>query len=149
MANGAKKIYLCGPIMDAQPDAAKDWRTRAKERLAGRFILLDPMRRNFRDQEIDSANEIVEFDLQDIRDADLLLVNYCKPSIGTAMETFYASYHLGKFVIAFSPLSFAEASPWMSSRTWARCPALSSATSFGRWTWTSAALASSNAPPRR
>jgi nucleoside 2-deoxyribosyltransferase len=113
MPNGAKRIYLCGPIMDANPTAAKDWRTRAKERLAGRFILLDPMRRNFRDHEIDSANEIVEFDLQDVRDADLLLVNYCKPSIGTAMETFYASHHLGKFVIAFSPFSFADASPWM------------------------------------
>jgi nucleoside 2-deoxyribosyltransferase len=113
MPNQARKIYLCGPIMDANPDTATDWRTRAKERLAGRFILLDPMRRNFRDREIDSANEIVEFDLQDVRDADLLLVNYCKPSIGTSMETFYASYHLGKFVIAFSPLSFADASPWM------------------------------------
>src|SRR5215472_1945552 len=112
-ASSVRKIYLCGPIMDTEPVAAKDWRTRAKERLAGRFILLDPLRRNFRDKEIDSANEIVEFDLQDVRDADLLLVNYCKPSIGTAMETFYASYHLGKFVIAFSPLSFTDASPWM------------------------------------
>ncbi|MGH7879586.1 MAG: hypothetical protein ACREQD_08830, partial [Candidatus Binataceae bacterium] len=75
-----RKIYLCGPIMDSAPAAAKDWRTRAKERLAGRFILLDPLRRNFRDKEIDSANEIVEFDLQDVREADLLLVNYCKAS---------------------------------------------------------------------
>ena len=89
--------------MDAEPAAAQDWRTSAKERLAGRFILLDPLRRNFRDREIDSANEIVEFDLQDVRDADLLLVNYCKPSLGTAMEVFYASHDLGKFVIAFSP----------------------------------------------
>ena len=100
--------------MDAESDrAAKDWRTRAKERLAGRFILLDPLRRNFRDREIDSANEIVEFDLQDVRDADLLLVNYCKPSLGTAMEVFYAGHDLGKFVIAFSPFSFADSSPWM------------------------------------
>src|SRR5579863_4625979 len=113
MPGTIRTIYLCGPIMDSEPAAAQDWRTRAKERLAGRFVLLDPLRRNFRDREIDSANEIVEFDLQDIRDADLLLVNYHKPSIGTAMETFYASYHLGKFVIAFSPLSFADASPWM------------------------------------
>src|SRR5262249_12811252 len=113
MASNRMKIDPCGPIMDSDVAAAKDWRTRAKERLAGRFILLDPLRRNFRDREIDSANEIVEFDLQDVRDADLLLVNYCKPSIGTSMETFYASYHLGKFVIAFSPLSFADASPWM------------------------------------
>src|SRR5579859_3796998 len=113
MASTVRKIYLCGPIMDADPTAAKDWRTRAKERLAGRFILLDPLRRNFRDNEIDSANEIVEFDLQDVRDADLLLVNYCKPSLGTAMEVFYASHDLGKFVIAFSPFSYADCSPWM------------------------------------
>src|SRR5512137_1792847 len=66
-----KTIYLCGPIMDCKPGETKDWRTRAKERLAGRFVLLDPMRRNFRDNEIDSSNEIVEFDLQDVRDADL------------------------------------------------------------------------------
>ena len=113
MASEVRKIYLCGPIMDAEAAAAKDWRTRAKERLAGRFILLDPLRRNFRDNEIDSANEIVEFDLQDVREADLLLVNYYKPSLGTAMEVFYASHDLGKFVIAFSPLSFADCSPWM------------------------------------
>ena len=99
--------------MDQSPEDAKDWRTRAKERLAGKFILLDPLRRNFRDNEIASANEIVEFDLQDVRDADLLLVNYCKPSIGTAMEVFYASHGEGKFVIAFSPLDFEQCSPWM------------------------------------
>ena len=109
-----KRIYLCGPIMDCALDESKDWRTRAKERLAGRFILLDPMRRSFRDDEVDSANEIVEFDLQDIRDADLVLVNYSKASVGTAMEVFYASHDLGKFVIAFSPFDFKGCSPWMA-----------------------------------
>jgi len=109
----AKSIYLCGPIKDCDSNERKDWRTRAKERLAGRFILLDPMRRNFRDNEIDSANEIVDFDLQDIRDADLLLVNYAKASIGTSMEVFYAAHNLGKFVIAFSPISYEQCSPWM------------------------------------
>jgi nucleoside 2-deoxyribosyltransferase len=109
----AKKLYLSGPIMDCLASETKDWRTRAKERLAGRFILLDPMRRSFRDNEIASANEIVEFDLQDIRDADLLLVNYAKPSVGTAMEVFYASHDLGKFVIGFSPLEITRCSPWM------------------------------------
>jgi len=108
-----KKIYLCGPIMDCAVGEALDWRTRAKERLAGRFILLDPMRRNFRDNEIDSSNEIVEFDLQDVRDADIVLVNYSKASIGTAMEVFYASHDLGKFVIAFAPFEFKDCSPWM------------------------------------
>ena len=113
MANGTKRIYLCGPIMDCAPGESMPWRERAKQRLAGRFVLLDPMRRSFRDREIDSANEIVEFDLQDVRDADLLLVNYNKASIGTAMEVFYASHDLGKFVIAFSPFPFQDMSPWM------------------------------------
>lgn len=108
-----KRIYLCGPIMDCKMSEMKDWRTRAKERLAGRFMLLDPMRRSFRDNEIDSSNEIVDFDLQDIRDADLLLVNYSKASVGTAMEVFYASHDLGKFVIAFAPIEFKNCSPWM------------------------------------
>ncbi|HEY3319823.1 MAG TPA: nucleoside 2-deoxyribosyltransferase [Planctomycetota bacterium] len=108
-----QRIYLCGPIMDCKTGEMKDWRTRAKERLAGRFILLDPMRRSFRDAEIDSANEIVEFDLQDIREADLLLVNYSKASVGTAMEVFYASHDLGKFVVAFAPFPFQQCSPWM------------------------------------
>ncbi len=99
--------------MDADAAESKPWRQRAKERLAGEFILLDPMRRNFRDREIDSANEIVEFDLQDVRDADILLVNYNKASIGTSMEVFYAAHDLGKFVIAFSPITFKDMSPWM------------------------------------
>ena len=108
-----KRIYLCGPIMDEHEGHARAWRQLAKELLAHDFILLDPMRRNFKDREVDSANEIVEFDLQDIRDADLVLVNYNKNSIGTSMEVFYASHDLKKFVVAFSPFSFKDSSPWM------------------------------------
>jgi nucleoside 2-deoxyribosyltransferase len=108
-----KKIYLSGPIMDEQLDQAISWREFAKEALRGDFTLIDPMRRNFKDREVDSANEIVEFDLQDVRDADILLVNYSKNSIGTSMEVFYAAHDLGKFVVAFSPFSFQDSSPWM------------------------------------
>ncbi|NIQ39713.1 MAG: hypothetical protein GTN81_14160 [Proteobacteria bacterium] len=108
-----KTVYLSGPIMDEHEGVARRWRDIAESLLSSHFRLLDPMRRNFRDREVDSANEIVEFDLQDIRVADIVLVNYCKPSIGTSMEVFYASQNLGKFVIAFSPLSFKDCSPWM------------------------------------
>jgi nucleoside 2-deoxyribosyltransferase len=111
--NPKKKIYLSGPIMDAAKGEAQTWRERAKAALGAHFTLLDPMRRSFKDREVDSANEIVDFDLQDVRDADILLVNYDKPSIGTAMEIFYAAHDLGKFVIAFSPFSFKECSPWI------------------------------------
>ena len=106
-------IYLCGPIMDCEPDESATWRERAKTLFSERISLLDPMRRNFKDREVDSANEIVSFDLQDIADADIILVNYNKPSIGTAMEVFHASYNLDKFVIAFSPFPFQECNPWM------------------------------------
>ena len=108
-----KKIYLSGPIMDASLHEANTWRERAKEQLSDSFIMLDPMRRDFQDREFDSANEIVEFDLQDVRDADLLLVNYNRASIGTSMEVFYAAHVQGKFIVAFSPIPFKECSPWM------------------------------------
>lgn len=107
------KVYLSGPIMDEIAGDAADWRAEAKRVLGERFAILDPMRRNFKDREVDSANEIVEFDLQDVRDADILLVNYNKASIGTSMEVFYAAHDLGKFIVAFSPFDFASCSPWM------------------------------------
>lgn len=107
------KIYLSGPIMDESGGHAREWREQAKRLLGERFILLDPMRRKFVDRQVDSANEIVEFDLQDVRDADLILVNYNKASIGTSMEVFYASHNLGKFVVGFSPFEFKDCSPWM------------------------------------
>ena len=107
------KIYLCGPIMDEHEGHAREWRDKAKKMLGRNFILLDPMRRNFKDREVDSANEIVEFDLQDIRDADIVLVNYNKNSIGTSMEVFFASHDLKKFVVGFTPFSFKDSSPWM------------------------------------
>lgn len=108
-----KTIYLCGPIMGEVQGEARHWRDEAKRLLGNQFRLLDPMRRDFKDNEVDSANEIVEFDLQDIRDADILLVNYSKASIGTAMEVFYAAHDQGKFVVAFSPFPFADCNPWM------------------------------------
>lgn len=108
-----QKIYLCGPIMDEHAGRARAWRATARKLLGRQFILLDPMRRNFKDREVDSANEIVEFDLQDVREADIILVNYAKNSIGTSMEVFYASHDLNKFVIAFTPFSFKDSSPWM------------------------------------
>ena len=56
----------------------------------------------------------MEFDLQDVRDADIILVNYNKASIGTSMEVFYAAHDLGRFVVAFSPFEYKDCSPWMA-----------------------------------
>ena len=127
-----KKIYLCGPIMDEVEGQARFWRDTATQELKGDFVLLDPMRRNFKDREVDSANEIVDFDLQDVRDADILLVNYNKPSIGTAMEVFYAGHDLGRFVIAFSPFAFQECNPWMVKFCTKILPSLEAAITYTR-----------------
>ena len=117
--------------MDAlEGGEATTWRERAKERLGTHFTLLDPMRRNFKDREVDSANEIVEFDLQDVRDADILLVNYNKASIGTSMEIFYAAHDLGKFIVAFSPIPFKECSPWIVRHCTKILPSLEAAMDY-------------------
>lgn len=125
-----KTIYLCGPIMGLVDGEASEWRNTAKEMLGSGFDLLDPMRRNFKDNEVDSANEIVDFDLQDIRDADILLVNYSKPSIGTAMEVFHAAHNLGRFIIAFSPFAFKDCNPWMVKHCTKILPSLDDAVEY-------------------
>jgi len=116
--------------MDEHEGTAREWREQAKDLLKEEFILIDPMRRNFKDREVDSANEIVEFDLQDVRDADIILVNYSKTSIGTSMEVFYASHDLGKFVIGFSPLTYKDSSPWMIRFTTKILPSLEEASDY-------------------
>ena len=73
-----KIVYLSGPIMDEQKGTARQWRDAARSLLSPHFKLLDPMRRNLRDREVDSANEIVEFDLQDFvmpKSSWLIIVN--------------------------------------------------------------------------
>ena len=116
--------------MDEHEGIAREWREIAGSILSDNFKLLDPMRRNFRDREVDSANEIVEFDLQDIKEADIILVNYSKPSIGTSMEVFHASYNLGKFVVVFSPYNFKDCSPWMVRFSTKILPTLEDACSY-------------------
>ena len=116
--------------MDEQSGVAREWRDTAKTLLGDNFKTLDPMRRKFVDRQVDSANEIVEFDLQDVRDADIILVNYNKASIGTSMEVFYASHNLGKFVVAFSPFEYRDCSPWMARFCTKILPSLEDAVSY-------------------
>jgi len=125
-----KSIYLSGPIMDEHEGEARQWREEAKRLLGEKFFLLDPMRRNFKDREVDSANEIVRFDLQDVEDADFILVNYNKASIGTSMEIFHASHNLGKFIVAFSPFEFVECSPWIVKYCTKILPSLEDASEY-------------------
>jgi nucleoside 2-deoxyribosyltransferase len=107
-----KTIYLCGPINGRTDADARDWREAVKAQWAG--ATLDPMRRDYRGRELEPgiAAEIVRGDIEDIQACDALLVFYDKPSVGTAMEVFYAKHVLGKPVVVVDA-SGKPLSPWL------------------------------------
>jgi nucleoside 2-deoxyribosyltransferase len=102
------RVYLCGPINGCTDDEATTWRKYFKGFLAG---CIDPMARDYRGRETDNYREIVDLDKRDIRNADIILVNYDKPSVGTSMEVFYA-WTLGKPIVLWCR-SDANLSPWL------------------------------------
>lgn len=104
------KIYLCGPINGCTDAEASDWREFMKERLF-QHEHIDPMKRDYRGKEAIAYREIVDLDKADVRAADLILVNYDKPSVGTSMEVFYA-WSLDKPVLVWAPPT-AVISPWL------------------------------------
>jgi hypothetical protein len=104
-------VYLAGPINKSTDDEAMSWRERAKDVLQKSGIqTLDPMRRDYRGQEGDFVNTIVEGDLRDIRECDVMLVHAWKRSFGTAMEAWEASQHMDKDIVLVAD---ADTSPWL------------------------------------
>ena len=102
------KVYLCGPINGCTDAECNDWR----EAVTAHFPeAINPMIRDYRGVEDVAYREIVDLDKRDVRIADVILVNYDKPSVGTSMEVFYA-WTLGKPVIVWCDSS-ARVSPWM------------------------------------
>lgn len=108
MKNENIRVYLCGPMNGCTDSECKVWREAIKLRFPAS---IDPMRRDYRNIESLNYREIVDLDKRDIRDSDIILVCYEKPSVGTSMEIFYA-WTIGKPVIVWcSPT--AAISPWM------------------------------------
>lgn len=105
-----KRLYLAGPINACSDSEAKDWRESVKTELAGLYEFSDPMQRDYRGQEHAAFNAIVSGDMDDIQGCDVILANCPKPSVGTSMEVFYASFCLGKRVISVVP---SNPSPWL------------------------------------
>jgi nucleoside 2-deoxyribosyltransferase len=104
-----KSIYLCGPINGCTDEECRDWREFIKTQWPGRCI--DPMVRDYRGRETEAYREIVELDKIDVADADIILVNYDKPSVGTSMEVLFA-WQIGKRVIVVCR-DDAVISPWL------------------------------------
>lgn len=102
------RVYLCGPINGCTDAECMDWRAEVKRHFPD---AVDPMKRDYRGKEAESYREIVELDKRDVRSVDIVLVNYVKPSVGTAMEVFYA-WTLGTPVILLCEQS-ANLSPWL------------------------------------
>jgi nucleoside 2-deoxyribosyltransferase len=74
------------------------------------IAFLDPMSRDYRGKEAENISNIVVGDKKDIDNSDVVLVNACKPSWGTAMEIMYAFIN-GKRIIAFGAGD--KPSPWL------------------------------------
>jgi len=106
--NSLARPYLCGGINGCTDSEANDWR----EDVIKVFPLsINPMIRDYRGREDECYREIVEGDIVDIESCHVLLVNYTKPSVGSAMEV-YMAYHMGKRVILWCDES-ATLSPWL------------------------------------
>lgn len=107
-----KTIYLCGPINGRSDDDCNGWREQVKSLWNG--ACLDPMARDYRGRELEPgiAAEIVAGDIEDIQRCDAILVLFDKPSVGTAMEVFYAKHDLGKRVVVIDR-SDKPLSPWL------------------------------------
>lgn len=84
-------VYLGGPINGMTDEQASGWRNQVRPILdqAG-FLVSDPMVRDYRGREDECVKEIVELDKKDIQQADILLMSCPRPSIGTAMEVYFA-----------------------------------------------------------
>lgn len=102
-------VYLCGPINGCTDSEASDWRNLVAERYSGPTI--DPMVRDYRGREAEAYREIVELDKIDVANADIILVNYDKPSVGTSMEVLFA-WQLGKRIVVVCRPD-AVISPWL------------------------------------
>lgn len=101
-------IYLCGPINGCTDSDAKDWREHVKSKHPN---TIDPMRRDYRGREAESYREIVDLDKRDVEAADVILVNYDKPSVGTSMEVYHAWLHRVPVVVVCRPET--AISPWL------------------------------------
>lgn len=106
--NSSIRPYLCGPIWQCTDEECVYWRERVKEAFPH---ALDPMRRDYRNVELENAAEIVILDKLDVRNCDCVVVNYTKPSTGTSMEIFYA-WELGKPIIVWCS-NGEKLSPWI------------------------------------
>lgn len=115
--NNIGTVYLCGPIQNCTDTECVAWREEAKRLWPG--VALDPLRRDYRGKELDNPEKLVSDDLNDIDNSDALVVWFDRPSVGTAMEIFYActTARIPVFVVDARPERTGPLSAWLVRHT--------------------------------
>ena len=99
-ARHAFRVYLAGPISRCNDAQMRRWRETVKSEYGLRMRFLDPVERLLDPGA--SPYEVVEADLRHIIEADGLLVNMWRESIGTAMGVAHAHRH-GRVIVVSDP----------------------------------------------
>ena len=93
-------VYLAGPIHGCNDDQIRQWRDDVERKYAPHFTFSDPAKRLLGKSA--TPYEIVEADLRAIDEADGLLVNMWRESIGSAIGVVHA-HRKGKPVVVADP----------------------------------------------
>lgn len=117
-------VYLAGPINGCSDAECFDWRA-AATKVLGADRVFNPMCRDYRGREAGNAVAIVEQDKIDIFNSTDVLVHFDRPSVGTAMEVYYA-WQIGRRVWVAN-VSGAPPSPWLVFHSRCISPSLASA----------------------
>lgn len=114
------KIYLSGAMSGVSFEEQSKWRKQIQDAIKyGDYdyekkpIFFDPTQYyNFEEEKQKSEKEIMEFDLYNLRNSNLVVVNFNNPSsIGTAMELMLAK-ELNIPIIAFG-VNNQQVHPWL------------------------------------
>lgn len=93
-------IYLAGPISGCNDKQIHEWRNNLKERYSNKFKFIDPAEKLISRVETNNyaPYQIVKDDVESIKNADAILVNMWKESIGSAIGVVHAK-KFGKPVV--------------------------------------------------
>lgn len=94
------RVYLGGPISGCNETQRREWRQQVKEKYGSQLDFIDPTN-NLVDRDA-LPYEFVQADLKAIEEADGLLVNMWRESIGSAMGVMHAHRH-GRPVVVADP----------------------------------------------
>ena len=121
------KIYLSGSMAGISLEEQSKWRQKVMDAInhgyehEKKVVFFNPVNYyNYKEQHHKSEKEIMEFDLYNLRNSDLVIVNFNNVwSIGTAMELMLAKeMHIP--VIGWNP-SGEELHPWLVECTTRLC----------------------------